>query len=131
MCLAAHCEPEFEITLVELAKRSGFSSVMTFKQFFEALPKGTLLGTAELYECKPSDRLIEHLSDRELACGNFDEGRFGWLMREPVLFKKPVAWPGKQGWWEADLRLCRTCGQLAEPGIAHCTECQFSALGCL
>ena len=26
-------------------------------------------------------------------------------------------------------RPCRTCGRPSEPGIAHCTECQFSASG--
>ena len=108
-------------------------------KLYDALPRGAIIGTAELYDCVRVETLYEilpaglkfNISNEEYAFGNYEPGRFGWLLRDPLLFKTPIAAKGKQGWWEYDLRLCRTCGQLAEPGIAHCTECQFSAVGCL
>jgi len=36
---------------------------------------------------------------RERAFGNYDAGRFGWLMRDPVLFSKPIPMRGALGLW--------------------------------
>lgn len=67
---------------------------------FKLLPRGAILGSVELYGCVDSRRAkSQGLSDEELCFGNYSEGRFGWLLRDPILFETPIPAKGKQGFW--------------------------------
>ncbi len=65
------------------------------------LPRGAILGTIEIYDCLPIGDLIgtKYDTPKERAFGDWTDGRFGILMRDPVIFDKPVLIAGKQGFW--------------------------------
>ena len=96
------------------------------------LPRGAIIGTVEVYDCLPVERFKDgrDLSKSERAFGNYEAGRYGWLLRNPILLRHPIPVKGKQGWWNFDLNLC-SCGEPVEPGTEFCTECHFSAVNCL
>lgn len=86
------------------------------------LPRGSIVGTVDLYDCLPSERFRvgDKMSASEYAFGDFSPGRWGWMFRDPVRFKTPIPAKGGQVWKNFDLHPCQTCGQIAEPGIASC-----------
>ncbi len=107
------------------AKKTGNS----VKDVFDArsLPYGALLGTAHLIDCVPtdSDRLpawVDHPRVQESGVyewterdmGNYESGRFAWLLEHVTAFAEPVPFKGKQGWFavsdeliEAQIKLAR------------------------
>lgn len=66
------------------------------------LPYGCVVGTVELVDCVPIERLCDTNFDtsQERAFGDWTAGRYGWILRNPVLFDKPIPAVGKQGLWE-------------------------------
>jgi len=64
-------------------------------------PLGAVVGTVEIYDCQPIEKLYgsRHDTPKERAFGDWTPGRFGLLLREPVLFDKPVPARGAQGFW--------------------------------
>lgn len=94
----------------------------TSGRFYDSLPRGCVVGTVELYDCLSSDMLINSAvvteDSAEYAFGNYDMGRFGWLMRNPVPFETPIPAKGAQGWWDWTYR-CPMCGYTPEDAGLH------------
>lgn len=65
-------------------------------------PRGVVVGTVEIENCVPIERLYGSRYDtpKERAFGDWSPGRYGWILRAPVLFKKPIPARGGQGFWE-------------------------------
>jgi hypothetical protein len=73
------------------------------------LPFGKLLALAVLEQVLPTGPGVEPFpewSERELALGNFDAGRFAWRLRVLATLPEPLAYRGGQGfpnlpkaWW--------------------------------
>lgn len=64
------------------------------------LPRGVLLGRVELVDCRRTDSFkMEELLD-EWPYGNFESGRFGWVLERPVIFDPPMEYKGAQGLFE-------------------------------
>lgn len=74
---------------------------------------GAVIGTVEIVDCVPIEQLYgtEYDTPLERACGDWSPGRYGWILKEPVLFDKPIPATGRQGLWtwedEAYEDLCR------------------------
>lgn len=79
-------------------------------QYFEAagvvcegLPLGAIIGRANLVECIQMDReycvWMRKWNPREYAFGDFCPGRYAWVMKDAVLFDKPIPAKGKQRLW--------------------------------
>jgi len=67
------------------------------------LPRGAILGTAELVACEPiTPELVGRLTPQELIFGWFELGRFAWHLRDPRPFASPVPAKGYQGLWNWD-----------------------------
>lgn len=74
---------------------------------YDALPRGCILGTVELYGCVPVESFRDilpaglkfNISNQEYSFGNYEPGRFGWLLRDPILFDTPIPFKGAQGFW--------------------------------
>lgn len=71
---------------------------------WRCIATGCILGTVEIVDCIPLDHIAERgylylATDKERRLGDWSRGRFGIIMRNPVLFKEPIAAKGKQGWW--------------------------------
>jgi hypothetical protein len=62
-----------------------------------ALPRGAIVGTVDVVACKPVEELLpQDLTDQERAFGNYDPGRMGWYLKNPVSFP-PIPFKGAQG----------------------------------
>lgn len=62
---------------------------------------GAIIGTVNVTGCFRTEAIRHTLTDRELALGDFSDGRFAWKLDSPVIFKTPIPMRGKQGLWEA------------------------------
>jgi activating signal cointegrator 1 len=73
---------------------------------FNQLPFGAIIGQVVLTdvirveELHLSDTAINHLTLEERAFGDYTNGRFAWMLEEPVLFSKPILVKGTLGLWE-------------------------------
>ena len=82
---------------------------------WDTLPFGAIVATCELVDCRPTETFtvgeldtkrrpdgdVHHTyawTERQL--GNFDPGRFGWLLADIVPLDEPVAATGRQGLWD-------------------------------
>ncbi len=63
------------------------------------LPLGAVVGTVEIVDCVPVEEIADTLTERERALGDYSPGRFAWVLRNPVMFDKPIPARGQQGWW--------------------------------
>lgn len=69
---------------------------------------GAVIGTVEIVDCVPVEEIVNALSERERALGDYSPGRFAWVLQNPVMFDEPFPARGQQGWWEWDeIEACR------------------------
>lgn len=61
---------------------------------------GAVIGTVEIVDCVPVEEIIPTLTERERVLGDYSPGRFAWVLRNPIMFEKPIPARGQQGWWE-------------------------------
>ena len=66
------------------------------------LPHGAVIGTVEIVDCIPTEDVSSGLSELELLLGDYTRGRYAWVLRDPVIFEKPIPARGNLGWWEWD-----------------------------
>jgi hypothetical protein len=59
---------------------------------------GCVLGTAEIVNCYQFDDKPPEYPER--AFGNFEEGRYGFVLKNPRWFKKPIPARGALGIWQ-------------------------------
>lgn len=63
-------------------------------------PLGAIIATARLADCqRMTSELIRAQSEDERACGDWQEGRFAWLL-EDICPCVPLQFKGAQGLWE-------------------------------
>ena len=81
----------------------------------ERLPLGAIVATAELVDCVPTRLLVEckglgrftqagipaawELTEQERAFGNYEDGRFAWLLDDVRPLATPIPARGAQGLW--------------------------------
>jgi hypothetical protein len=76
-----------------------------------ALPYGAIVGQVFLDDCVPVERIDATFlgaprSDGngcffcEWSLGNYDPGRFGWVMKDPLMLRNPIPYQGSQGFFE-------------------------------
>ena len=64
------------------------------------LPLGAIVATAMLVRVVPVQTLInEGLSELERVYGNFEEGRYGWVLDDVITLAKPFPYKGSQGFF--------------------------------
>lgn len=63
---------------------------------------GVVLGTVELAECVPIEALYgtEYDTPLERSLGDWSPGRYGWILKDPILFEKPIPAKGSQRFWK-------------------------------
>ena len=69
---------------------------------------GAVIGTVEIVDCVPVEEIADKLTPLERALGDFSPGRFAWVLRNPIMFEKPIPARGKQGWWDWPFVLIET-----------------------
>ena len=73
-----------------------------------ALHYGAVIGTVEIVDCVPVEEIMHTLTERERLLGDYSPGRFAWVLRNPIMFEKPIPARGKQGWWDWPFVLIET-----------------------
>ena len=82
---------------------------MTNREFLDLLyavrgkadfPLGAVVGIVEIVDCVPVEEVVDSLTERERALGDYSPGRWAWVLKNPVMFDTPIPARGKQGWWE-------------------------------
>jgi activating signal cointegrator 1 len=68
----------------------------------EKMPFGCIIGKVDLVQTETSETIKGSgmLSGQEAVFGNYDDGRYGWELENPVLFEHPAAYKGSQGFFE-------------------------------
>jgi activating signal cointegrator 1 len=63
---------------------------------------GYILGKVQLQACIPTEEVRENLKggERELAFGDYSDGRYAWFLSNPICFKNPVHARGALGIWQ-------------------------------
>ena len=73
---------------------------------FRELPFGAIIGQVLLEDIVPikylpmSDAALNLLTWEEKAFGDYSEGRFAWVLSNPLPFRKPLFIKGTLGLWE-------------------------------
>lgn len=66
----------------------------------QALPRGAILATCRVVACHRTEVIRDRLSVRELAFGNYEDGRWAWELDDVRRLPAPVpARATKQGLW--------------------------------
>jgi len=67
-----------------------------------ALPTGKVIAICELIDILPTEDVRDIVENRELAFGDFETGRYAWLLED--VRSLPIAMPatGRQGLWTWD-----------------------------
>ena len=67
---------------------------------FEMLPRGCVLCIVYVVGCYQTEHIRDGLSERELAVGNYDDGRYATRMELVERFEVPIPARGAQGIWD-------------------------------
>ncbi len=65
------------------------------------LPLGVIVGTAEIADCLPIEALYGTAYDTPLerSFGDWKQGRYGWILHNPIKFEAPIIASGHQRFW--------------------------------
>ena len=91
---------------------------------YDKLPFGEIIGCVFLEDVISTDRIILgnennpvkkgpmewDITDKELAFGDYSDGRYAWLLRDAVEFKKQLPIKGSLMLWDLKQRMCIKCG---------------------
>lgn len=65
-------------------------------------PKGYVLCTCTLVSIELVENVRDDLDDRELAFGNFEDGRYAWFLENIQRLVRPIPTKGNRLLWEWD-----------------------------
>lgn len=68
----------------------------------QSLPFGAFVGSAPLQSCRQMPE-AQPLSRVDEMCGNWEPGRWAWLLTERRAFSAPIPAKGQQGFWTAEI----------------------------
>ena len=61
------------------------------------LPFGALVAVATIKDCRPTEELEQEVGAIERLYGNFEPGRYGWILTDVRALPEPVPVTGRQG----------------------------------
>lgn len=65
-----------------------------------SLPLGAIVGKVNMDGCRPTHEVAPGLSHREFLFGDYDPGRFAWMLASPERFATAIPAKGALGLWE-------------------------------
>lgn len=68
----------------------------------DALPRGVIVGTADIVDAIPAEEL-RNLSSQERRCGDYRPGRWGWILGDVRPLAKPVPAAGALSFWRMSM----------------------------
>lgn len=66
------------------------------------MPKAAVVAVARLVKVVLTTEIVDQLSDRERAFGDYGPGRFAWVFDKVLRLEKPIPAKGRQQVWEWD-----------------------------
>jgi hypothetical protein len=98
--IAIHASKGYPKLAMDLANEFPFIQALHRHRLCpETLPVGAIIGMAQLVDCKPVEEVRCSLTNKELAFGNYDDGRYCFRLVDPVLFETPIPAKGALGLW--------------------------------
>ena len=67
------------------------------------IPLGCVVGIADLIDVVPTEAIVAELSEQEKAFGNYERGRYGWMLTNIRALPTPIPVRGRQGLWTIEL----------------------------
>jgi activating signal cointegrator 1 len=64
------------------------------------VPLGVIVATCRLVDIRPTQELHPTVSAVERLYGNYEWGRFGWLLEDVVALPEPIPFKGGQGFFD-------------------------------
>ena len=64
------------------------------------LPLGAIVATCRLVRCERTEDIAPILPPRELALGDYERGRWAWVLADVVHLPEPISAVGHLGLWE-------------------------------
>jgi hypothetical protein len=82
-----------------------------FKEALKGLPliRGAIIGAIDVIECTPIIETHEGviyllnrttLTEKEIAFGDYQEGRYAWICKNPRVLKTPIPYKNGQGYYQ-------------------------------
>jgi hypothetical protein len=98
-----HASQGFHRGLMRLVGEHPFRNYI--KLMAHELPTGKIIGKVNLVDVQTTEKLKAiGLTPDERAFGDYTDGRFGWLLKDAVMFEKPIPAKGMLGIWNYDLK---------------------------
>jgi hypothetical protein len=67
---------------------------------YPELSRGHVLCTVNMMRCRRTEHVRSQLTEKELAFGDYGDGRFAWFFTITMLFAKPIPAVGHLGLWD-------------------------------
>ncbi|HXI90499.1 MAG TPA: hypothetical protein VNH18_23505 [Bryobacteraceae bacterium] len=86
----------------------------------KALPLGAVLCTCQLVNCLETEivpRFVRPFTEQEKAFGNYEPGRFAFLLEDVEMFAEPIPAKGALGLWNWEPPARTTVSATAEPRV--------------
>jgi activating signal cointegrator 1 len=101
--LAIHAAKSFPGWAKEACKEEPFYSSLRVPHANYCYPElclGHVLCTVNLMGCRRTEDVRKQLTPKELAFGDYEDGRFAWFLTITALYGKPIPARGSLGLWE-------------------------------
>lgn len=105
--LAIHASKRFDMVSYDWycgGDESGFGDVLCAAGYcqYEDFPRGAVIAVAELVDCHSTndDDWTCSIPETELKYGNYEDNRFGWVLREVRRLPEPIPAKGSLGLWD-------------------------------
>lgn len=105
---------------IHAAKLTRYDTLMATPPFLGLLdgelPHGCIVGTVKLSSCiRMTPTNIADFAQRkplEVQLGDWQPGRYAWVLRDPRLLTEPLPWRGSQGFFKIDVDQLRAVGTI-------------------
>lgn len=99
--LYIHSSAHFNSEFIDLCYTEPFNRCIESPHYLKC---GYIIGKVDLMDCFPTEAVRDMMKggtpgDRELAFGDYSDGRYAWLLARPVMFKKPIFQKGSLSLW--------------------------------
>lgn len=94
--------------LIHAAKRAGdcpFLADFAPEIASRELTRGAIIGMCEIEDVIRTEELSRNVWPDQNWCSDFRPGRFAWLLKNPMLFKKPLFIKGRQNFFSVEINL--------------------------
>lgn len=103
--LAIHASAGFPPAARQLCQRELFRSALAVCEWRGVLPLGAIVAVCTLEDCCPTDLLgglprDDRLTEQEAAFGDYQPGRWGWILGNVRALSEPIPCKGRLGLWE-------------------------------